>query len=270
MPVLLVGLDRIVISRFQPRQVFEPGPLNELAEAIKAHGVLEPLVVRPSPGGSYELIAGERRLRAARLAKLDRVPVIVQEVDDRGALEISLVENLLRENLNPVEEGSAFSRLNREFSLTHEEIANRIGKSRAYVTNMIRLTELPAPVLEMLNDGTLTAGQVRPLLAIGSVEDQIAQARLIADSKLSARDAERLAAERKRSPDGTKVAPRSKSNHHKDPNLGALLESIQRTLKRKVQITQCRGRRPGRIELEYYGVDDLTALAHALVRNPVQ
>jgi ParB family transcriptional regulator, chromosome partitioning protein len=135
---------------------------------------------------------------------------------------------------------------------------------------MIRLTELPPPVLEMLNVGILTAGQVRPLLTISSVDDQIAQAHLIADGKLSARDAERLAAERKRSRNDTRVTPGSKSNHHTDPNVRALIESIQRTLKRKVQITQGRGRRPGRLELEYYSDDDLTTLAHALVRNPIQ
>ena len=268
--VLMVEPDRIVISRFQPRQVFEPEALDELAAAIKTQGIVEPLIVRPSTAGNYELIAGERRLRASRLAKLERVPVIVRELDDRGALEMSLVENLLREDLNPVEEGNAFSRLSREFVLTHEEIASRIGKSRTYVTNMIRLTELPPTILEMINAGILTAGQVRPLLTLQSVDEQIEQARLIADGKLSARNAEQLAAERKRS--GNKLSPslRAKNSSHPDPNLRALTESIQRALKRKVQITQRRGRRPGHIELEYYSDDDLTILARTLSQHVTQ
>ncbi|MBV8053857.1 MAG: ParB/RepB/Spo0J family partition protein [Deltaproteobacteria bacterium] len=265
--VLMVELDRIMVSRFQPRQVFEPKALDELAAAIKAQGVVEPLIVRPSNGGNYELIAGERRLRASQLAKLERVPVIVRELDDRAALEMSLVENLLREDLNPVEEGNAFCRLNREFALTHEEIATQIGKSRTYVTNVIRLTELPPTILEMINAGILTAGQVRPLLTLQSTAEQIDQARLIADGKLSARDAEQLAAERKRSESKPDPTLRAKTHSHSDPNLKALAESIQRALKRKVQITQRHGRRPGRIELEYYNDDDLTILARTLVQQ---
>jgi ParB family transcriptional regulator, chromosome partitioning protein len=268
--VLMVEPDRIVASRLQPRQVFEPQALEELAAAIKAQGIVEPLIVRSLSGGNYELIAGERRLRASQLAKLERIPVIVRELDDRGALEISLVENLLRENLNPIEEGSAFCRLNREFALTHEEIAGRIGKSRTYVTNMIRLTELPAAILDMINSGLLTAGQARPLLALHSADEQIEQARLIADGKLSARDAEQLAASRKRSEGDQATTLPAKTASRPDPNLKALTESIQRALKRKVQITQRRGRRPGRIELEYYNDDDLTMLARSLLRQAAQ
>jgi ParB family transcriptional regulator, chromosome partitioning protein len=268
--VLMVEPDRIVMSPFQPRQVFEPEALGELAAAIKTQGIVEPLIVRPSTAGNYELIAGERRLRASRLAGLERIPVIVRELDDRGALEVSLVENLLRENLNPIEEGNAFSRLNREFALTHEEIANRIGKSRTYVTNVIRLTELPQTIIDMVNSGTLTAGQVRPLLALQSADEQIEQARLIADGKLSARDAEQLIAARKRSEGKLRSISRAKASAYPDPNLKALAESIQRVLKRKVQITRRRGRRPGHIELEYYSDDDLTILARALIQHTLQ
>ena len=265
--VLMLEPEKIAISRFQPRQVFEPEALEELAAAIKAQGVIEPLIVRPTKSGAYELIAGERRLRASQLAGLAKVPVIIRELDDRGALEMSLVENLLRESLNPIEEGNSFRRLNREFGLTHEEIASRIGKSRTYVTNMIRLTELPPTILEMINAGVLTAGQARPLLTLQSTAEQIEQARLIADGKLSARDAEQLAAARKRSESKTDPVTRAKPHSHPDPNLKALTESIQRALKRKVQITQRRGRRPGRIELEYYNDDDLTILARTLVQQ---
>jgi len=265
--VLMVEPDRILMSRFQPRQVFEPEALDELAAAIKAQGIVEPLIVRPSITGKYELIAGERRLRASRLAALERVPVLVRELDDRGALEMSLVENLLREDLNPIEAGNAFDRINLEFALTHEEIAGRIGKSRTYVTNLIRLTQLPSAILEMINSGMLTAGQARPLLALKSADEQIEQARLITNGNLSAREAEQLAAACKGSESQPGHTRRSKTLSHPDPNLKALTESIQRALKRKVQITQRRGRRPGRIELEYYNDDDLTILARTLVQQ---
>jgi ParB family transcriptional regulator, chromosome partitioning protein len=265
--VLMVEPERIVASRFQPRQFFEQEALEELAAALKAQGVVEPLIVRPTPAGVYELIAGERRLRAARLAQLERVPVIVRQLDDRAALEISLVENLLREDLNSIEEGNAFSRLNREFGLTHEQIAGRIGKSRAYVTNVIRLTELPSAVLDMITKGILTAGQVRPLLTLQSADEQIAQARLIADAKLSARDAEQLASTKKRVEIKSGQTRAGRADLQTDPNLKALSESIQRALKRRVQITQRRGRRPGLIELEYYSDDDLTILGRVLLRS---
>jgi ParB family transcriptional regulator, chromosome partitioning protein len=256
---LMVDPQRIAAGRFQPRRYFEPEALDELVNAIKSQGVVEPLIVRTVKDGNYELIAGERRLRASRLAALEQVPVIVRELDDRSALEMSLVENLLRENLNPTEEGSAFARLNREFALTHDEIARRIGKSRAYVTNMIRLMELPLPILEMVGKGELTAGQVRPLLMLGSADEQLQEAQRIVEGGLTARNVEELAARRRepRRNDNVNVAPI-------DPNLKALAESLQRALKRKVQITRRRGRRPGHIELEYYNDDDLTTLAQRL------
>lgn len=265
--LLMLEPEQIVMSRFQPRQVFEPEALEELAAAIKAQGVIEPLIVRPTASGAYELIAGERRLRASRLAGLSSVPAIVRELDDRGALEMSLVENLLRENLNPIEEGNSFRRLNREFGLTHEDIARQIGKSRTYVTNMIRLTELPPSILEMISSGALTAGQARPLLTLSSADEQIEQAQLISDAKLSARDAEQLASSRKDTIIKSGHRRNGKGQSWTDPNLKALSESIQRALKRKVKISQRRGRRPGRVEVEYYSDDDLTVLTRALVRG---
>src|SRR5712692_8747737 len=161
--LIMIRVESITPSPFQPRRNFDPERLKELADAIRSQGVIEPLIVRRRPGGltgrAYELIAGERRLRAAREAGLEHVPVVLRDLDDRGALEMSLVENLLREDLNAIEEGRAFIRLNKEFTLTHEEIATRIGKSRPYVTNIIRLMELPLPVIEMIGRGELTGGQ---------------------------------------------------------------------------------------------------------------
>jgi ParB family transcriptional regulator, chromosome partitioning protein len=269
--LLMLEPDQIIVSRFQPRKVFAQQALEELATAIKNQGVVEPLIVRPAAAaGNYELVAGERRLRASRLAGLGRVPVIVRELDDRGALEMSLVENLLRENLSPTEEADAFNRLNKEFGLTHEEIGNRIGKSRTYVTNTIRLTQLPNAILSMVERGELTAGQVRPLLSLTSADEQVAEAMRIAQGKLSARDVEQLAA-------GRRVGNSwHNTNRHRaaaadsiqpDPNATALAERIQLALKRKVTIVQRRGRQPGRVELEYYSNDDLTVLARILLQQ---
>ena len=262
--MMLVAIDRIVPGPFQPRQRFDPERLQELTRAIQTQGVIEPLVVRRVPAGAesparYELIAGERRLRAARNAALSEVPVIVRKLDDRAALEMSLVENLAREDLNAVEEGRGLARLSREFGLGHDEIANRIGKSRPYVSNAIRLLELPEPVLEMIARGELTAGQARPLLAIGSAHAQIDGARRIVEGGLNSRGAEQLAAEHR--------ARRSSSARRVtvDPNLAALADNLQRTFKRKVRIVRRRGKHPGRIELEYYDENDLNALTAALM-----
>lgn len=256
---LLVALERIRAGRFQPRRQFDQGRLEELAVAIRAQGIIEPLVVR-SDGEGFELIAGERRLRAARIAALEVVPVIVRDLDDRAALEMSLVENLLREDLNPIEEGQAFARLNREFALTHDEIATRIGKSRSYVSNIIRLIELPPEVLDMIGRGELTGGQVRPLLALNSPEAQLAEARKIAEARITSRQAEAIASARRGGRPGT-GGGRARAD---DPNLLALGEALQRALKRKVRIVRRRGGRPGRVELEYYNDEDLSGLARTL------
>lgn len=258
----MISLDQITPGRFQPREYFEENKLQELAVAIKAQGIIEPLVARTAADGGYELIAGERRLRAARIAGLTSVPVIVRELDDRAALEISLVENLLREDLNVIEEGQAFGRLNREFGQTHEEIAERVGKSRSYVTNIIRLLELPQEVLEMIGRRELTGGQVRPLLALSSPEAQLAEARKIAQAGISSRNAEAIASAKRggRRGQGIRFEPAQ------DPNLTALVETIQRALKRKIRIVRNRGKHPGRVELEFYNEEDLTGLAGVLLR----
>jgi ParB family chromosome partitioning protein len=258
----MIALERLTPGRFQPRAYFEESKLQELASAIKAQGIIEPLVARPGTDGSYELIAGERRLRAARIAGLMAVPVIVRELDDRAALEMSLVENLLREDLNVIEEGQAFGRLNREFGQTHEEIAERVGKSRSYVTNIIRLLELPQEVLEMIGRRELTSGQVRPLLALSSPEAQLAEARKIAQAGISSRNAEAIASAKRNGRRGQGIA----LGRVEEANLKALAESIQRALKRKIRIVQKRGKQPGRIEVEFYNDEDLTGLAGVLMR----
>jgi ParB family chromosome partitioning protein len=262
----MAPVGSITAGEFQPRINFDKERLAELTRAIQSQGVIEPLIVRridasEGDGPRYELIAGERRLRAARAAGLETVPVVVRELDDRAALEMSLVENIVREDLNAVEEGLAFFRLVDHFGLSHDDIATRVGKSRPYVSNSIRLLELPQPILNMIAKGELNAGQARPLLSIQSTEAQLSAARRIAAVGISARGVEEMA---------TTNRPRTKTASARaaaDANLNALAEGLQRALKRKVRIFRRRGRSPGRIEIDYYDDNDLTAVAEMLLGN---
>jgi ParB family chromosome partitioning protein len=262
----MAPLGSITPGAFQPRINFDKERLAELTLAIQSQGIIEPLIVRridapENDGPRYELIAGERRLRAARAAGLETVPVVVRELDDRAALEMSLVENIVRENLNAVEEGLAFFRLVDHFGLTHDQVAARVGKSRSYVSNSIRLLELPQEILNMIAKGELNAGQARPLLSIASADAQLSAARRIAAVGISARGAEEIA---------TASRPRTKTAAARsagDANLNALAEGLQRALKRKVRIFKRRGRSPGRIEIDYYDDNDLTAVAEMLLGN---
>ena len=263
----LAPVASIAPGPFQPRINFDQERLAELTRAIQSQGIIEPLVVRrigatEPDAPRYELIAGERRLRAARAAGLEAVPVVVRELDDRAAQEMSLVENIVREDLNAVEEGLAFFRLVEHFALTHDGIAARVGKSRSYVSNAIRLLELPKPILKMIAMRELTAGQARPLLAIESPEKQLSAARRIAAVGISARGAEEMATVNR--PRASKTAA---ARSAADANLNALAEGLQRALKRKVRIFKRRGRSPGRIEIEYYDDNDLTAVAEMLLGN---
>ena len=263
----MAPVGSIAAGAFQPRINFDKERLAELTRAIQSQGIIEPLIVRrieapDADGPRYELIAGERRLRAARAAGLETVPVVVRELDDRAALEMSLVENIVREDLNAVEEGLAFFRLVDHFGLTHDEIASRVGKSRPYVGNTIRLLELPQPILNMIAKGELTAGQARPILSIESAEKQLSAARRISAVGLSARGAEEMATVGR--PRGSK---RGAAAGGGDANLNALAEGLQRALKRKVRIFRRRGRSPGRIEIDYYDDNDLTAVAEMLLGN---
>ncbi len=200
-PVRTLPIDRLRPNRFQPRTHFDDAAIAELAESIRAQGIIQPLVVAPE-GEGWAIIAGERRWRAARRAGLEAVPVVIRQVaDDRELLELALVENLQRSDLNPVEEAEAYSALQEKFGLSQEEVAARVGKARTTVTNALRLLRLPDEVLDLLREGRLTAGQARPLLALADHDAQITLADRAVREGLSARDLERLAA-------GPQEAPR--------------------------------------------------------------
>jgi ParB family chromosome partitioning protein len=266
--LLMMRTDRIAPSHLQPRKHFDPERLAELAKSIKAQGIVEPLIVRTTNNANngepiYELIAGERRLRAARMASMPAVPVVVRELDDRTALEMSLVENLAREELGPIEEAHALKRLAVEFGLSHDELAERIGKSRPFVSNAIRLLELPEPVIEMLEWGDLTVGQARPLLALATAEEQVAAAGKIVREKITARGAEGIVRQARPAKAFKRKVAAVRVAASRDPNIASMEETIRRALKRQVRIIEA-GAGRGKIEMEYYNDADLTVLYKAL------
>jgi ParB family chromosome partitioning protein len=247
-------------NRLQPRSYFDESAIAELAASIKAQGVVQPIVVAPDPDGSYSIIAGERRWRAARHAGLEEVPVVVREVaDDRERLELALVENLQRSDLNPLEEAEAYQALQEKFGLNQEEVATRIGKARTTVTNALRLLKLPAEVRELLRDGRLTAGQARPLLTLPSPEEQIDLALRAVTEGLSARDLERLTAAPKES-----TAP-AKKPVKQDVHAAAAEEKLTRRLQTRVEIRR-RGK-GGDLRIHFHNEEELMRLYEMLMER---
>lgn len=235
----------IVPNPYQPREIFDETAIEELAASIREKGLLQPLLVRPAANG-YQLIAGERRFRAAQRAGLDRVPITIREADDVEALELALIENLQRENLNPVEEARAYKRLGDEFQLSQEDIATRVGKTRSAVTNSMRLLQLPPEVLAQLESGELSAGHGRSLLGLDSVIAQAALAREAATRKLSVRDTEKLVRERQQTPPD-------------DIERRAVESDLARALATRVHLRH-RSNGSGRIIIEYFSLDELDGL----------
>ena len=255
-----IELDRIKPNPFQPRQSFDDGRLQELALSIKEHGVLQAVVVSPSSEGDYILVAGERRCRAAKIAGLRAIPAVVKMLDRKAMLEIALIENLQREDLNPVEEAQAYRRLMQEYNYTQEELARRIGRSRPSIANSIRLLSLQTEVMDLLIKGEITAGQVRPLLSISDPRQQYEAAMQIIEEGLSAREAEKLA-----TLINTRVRKERNQDHSgaQDPLHAELQLQIQRCLGTKVRFKQ--GKSGGTIEIFYYSEEDLERLVSKLL-----
>lgn len=244
-------ISSITANPFQPREVFDEAAIDDLAASIREKGIIQPLLVRPH-GDGYQLIAGERRFRAAQRAGLERVPITVRSADDTEALELALIENLQRENLNPVEEARAFKRLGDEFQLSQEDIAVAVGKSRSAVTNSLRLLGLPSEVLRQLESGELTAGHARSLLALASPQAQMAAAREAAARRLSVRDTEQLVRER------TTRAPAED-----DIERRAVEADLARALGTRVRLRHNKDG-SGRIVVEYFSLDELDGLLSRL------
>jgi ParB family chromosome partitioning protein len=237
---------------YQPRESFGKEGIDELAASIRQKGLLQPLLVRRA-GAGYELIAGERRFRAAQRAGLEAVPVAIREADDRESLELALIENLQRENLNPMEEARAYKRLGDDFGLKQEEIARRVGKNRSTVANSLRLLQLPGEVQRQIEQGALSAGHARSILALASVAEQKRTAQNIVRKKLSVRDAERLARERSKPAGGL--------------DQKALESRLARGLGTRVRLRHNIRSGAGRLEIEYYSLAELNGLVDRLTES---
>jgi ParB family chromosome partitioning protein len=255
-----VAIDRIDPNPFQPRRQFPEENLQELAESLKASGLVQPVLLRPADG-RYQLIAGERRWRAARLAGLETIPAVVRDVGDQDALELALTENLLREDLNPLDVALGYEALQQKYGLTHEEIADHLGLNRTTVTNTLRLLRLPAEIQEMIRTGEISSGHARALLGLDSAAAQLKLAKLIVRQGLSVRQAEGLVAPASSgaSKRGPKEAPRL------DPNLRAAILEMERTLGTRVKIQGNEKR--GRIEISYFSGEDLNRIYEWIMRR---
>jgi len=254
----MLPLHRIEPNPDQPRKDFDEEALQELAESIAVHGLIQPLTVRETGAGYYQIIAGERRWRACRLANVSEVPAVVLEADDRKAMELALIENLQRSDLNPVEEALGYQSLVEDFGLTQEEVSGQVGKSRSAVANALRLLNLPEKVMQMLRDGSLTAGHARAVLSLKTEKKQLEAAQKIAALGLSVRQAELLC----------RNLSREKQEEPPRPVLAVdyvaeCEKSLSRALGRGVKIVN--GKRKGKFELEFYGQEDLQTLLDALM-----
>ena len=255
---LQIDIDLIDPSPYQPRTRFAETALDELAQSIRTSGIIQPLVVRRI-GPRYQLIAGERRWRAAQRAELLRVPTVVREVSDEQALELTLVENIQREDLNPIEQARAFERLMDEFHLTQDEVATRTGKERATVGNSVRLLSLEEPLLNWIEEGKITAGHGRALLAIEDTKVRRDLALKASRGKLTVRQLERMATRRLRA--RSLAAPAETP----DPNRTAALEELQRHIGTRVTLHMPAKGRPGRLILEFYDEEQLDGLYERLM-----
>lgn len=257
-----ISVERIATSSVQPRTRFDSAALEELAQSMRSGGVVQPVVVRPM-GSQYELVAGERRLRAARLAGLSEIPSVVRVLSDEQALELSLIENIQREELSPLEQARAFERLSSDFALTQDDIAKRTGKDRTTVANLMRLLRLPQEVHTLMEEGKLAAGHARVLLRLeDSPVLQRVLAKRMAARRVSVRQAEEMVERRLPGAKKEKVGPPAM-----DPNVRAAQEAMQRALGTKVRILERKGG-GGRVEIDYYSLDDLNRIYDALVSKP--
>jgi ParB family chromosome partitioning protein len=249
----ICGIEEIQPNPFQPRKVFSEGQLQELIDSIREKGILQPLLVRRR-GNGFELIAGERRWRAAQKAGMKEVPILVKEVSDSEMLELSLVENIQREDLNPIEEAEAYKRLMEQFDLTQEEISKKVGKDRTTITNTVRLLKLPPEIKQSLAEGKISMGHARAFLSLDGIEKQRLLLKRLLTGGLSVRQTESLVKRFR-----THNSPVSRKTN---PEWSGLIEELQRILGTKVRIVGKRKR--GKIEIEFYSLDELDRILELL------
>lgn len=262
-----ISVEVIVPNRFQPRREFDEAALEELRESIARHGILQPLSVRAVGDGKYELIAGERRLRAARLAGRATVPVVVRTASDAEMAEMALIENIQREDLNPIEEARAYEQLLTKFRLSQEELARRVARSRSAIANSVRLLRLAEEVQAFIANGVLSMGQTRPLLALESKTLQREAAEYIQEHELTARGAEALVKRLLKDPNVLKKAAQPAKTRTPDIFVREAEERLTRSLGTKVRIQESREQGKGRLEISYFSADDLERLLALLTSS---
>ena len=252
--VIYLDIDRIFPGEQQPRKTFKDDPLKELAVSIKEKGVLQPVIVSRAGDGTFRLVAGERRWRAATIAGLKKIPALIKNVASKDSLEIALIENIQREDLNPIEAAEAFNRLMTEHSLTQEELSDKVGKDRATIANYLRLLKLPDEVKSLMYNGSLSMGHAKAILSMEGRIQQIEAAGKIIRKGLSVREAELLS---------KKISKPRLSNPPKDPQISSLEEKLIKSLGTKVRILH-KGKK-GQIEIEYYSLEELEKLLEILM-----
>ena len=258
--VVTLRLSQIEPNHDQPRKVFSEDALNELADSIREHGVLQPLLVRPLPGGSYQLVAGERRWRASRMAGLQEVPVVIREMDEEQAMEIALIENLQREDLNAIEEAAGYKQLMERYGMTQEQVAKRVGKSRPAIANALRLLNLPEQVMEMVGNGEISPGHARALLAFDDQDRVVEIAQKVKSGRYSVRDIERMAKtkqEKEENPQQKQAEWGSQNSFYTEMEL-----ALRTELGRKVKIVHSNA--GGVLQVQFFDEDDLKELAEKL------
>ena len=254
-------IDEILPNPFQPRQDFSADEMIELTTSIKEYGIIEPLIVRINNQDKFELIAGERRLRAAQMAGLTEVPVILKDYDDKKTAQIALIENLQRSNLNAIEEAHAYKSLTEKFSMTQDEVARKVGKSRSHIANFMRLLKLTKPIQELISIGKLNMGQAKPLLAIEDEKLQQKVANLVIEKELSARKTEELV--KKILKNDTSVLDEKPEQEDTKIYLRDVAEQLKQILGTNVSISQ--GKKKSRIEIEFYSDEDLDRIIELLL-----
>jgi ParB family chromosome partitioning protein len=258
-----IDVDRILPNSHQPRKTFNEEALCELTDSIREHGVVQPIIVRAIQDGFFQIIAGERRWRASQRAGLARIPAVVRDTEEHVALELALIENLQREDLNPIEEAQAYERLIVEFGLTQEEVARRVGKNRATVANMLRLLRLPSEVQQWLRENRLTTGHAKALLSLSDLNAILDSAKRIIQGNYSVRQAETLVA---RSINNASALDRPiGSPNVVDPNVKAAIDVLEKTLGTKVTVQENGGK--GKIELHFYSFEEMNRLYEGLLRT---
>lgn len=254
-------LAEVEPNRAQPRTEFDAEALEELADSIREVGIIQPIIVRTQVGGGYQIVAGERRWRAAQIAGLSEIPAVVRELSDRDVAELALIENLQREDLNAVEEAEGYKHLMSEYSMTQEQVAERVGKSRPAVANSVRLLELPEPVIDMLKKGSLTAGHARALLSLPTDADIVRVGAMAAKKGMTVRDVEKAVRNEKKPP----VAKQPKPSSGRSSYLDEVELALSEALRRRVKVTGTD--KKGTLEVDFFSIEELADMAQRLGRD---